>query len=56
MLKGNLENAGIPVSILSQVDSTRMFTIGNLAIVKIFVPSPFYEEAAEIIKTIEKST
>lgn len=53
MLKANLEGAGIPVRILSQVDTVRMLTVGNLAIVKIYVPSPFYTDALEIVKTIE---
>ncbi len=54
MLKSNLESADIPTSILSQVDTTRMFTIGHLAIVKIFVPTQFYSDAKKIIDLIEK--
>lgn len=54
MFKANLESAGIPVQILSQVDSTRMFTIGSLAIVKLYVPSPLLNDALEIIKAIEE--
>jgi hypothetical protein len=53
MFKDNLESVQIPVQILSQVDSTRMFTVGSLAIVKLFVPSDKYAEALEIIKNIE---
>ena len=52
MYKANLEGAGIPVSILSQVDSTRMLTVGNLAIVKIYVPKQFLNTAKEIINAI----
>lgn len=55
MFKQNLESAGIPTHILSQVDSTRNFTLGDLAIVKIFVKEPYYKHALEIIKEIEKS-
>jgi len=55
MFKANLEGAGIPTQILSQVDSTRMFTIGELAIVKIYVLSPYVREAEEIIQAIEKN-
>lgn len=53
MFKANLESAGIPVQILKQIDSTRMFTVGVLAIVKIFVPSPFITEAEDIIHAID---
>jgi hypothetical protein len=52
MYKANLEGAEIPVEILSQVDSARMFTVGGLAVVKIFVPSLFYQTACKIIEAI----
>jgi hypothetical protein len=55
MFKANLEGAGIPTQILSQLDSSRMFTIGELAIVKIYVLSPYATEAKEIIQEIEKN-
>lgn len=55
MYKANLEGAGIPVNILSQVDTSRMLTVGGLAIVKIFVKSPFVTLAEEIIKEINSS-
>ncbi len=54
MLKSNLESADIPTQIISQIDTTRMFTIGHLAIVKIYVPTPYYSEAMQIIDMIEK--
>ena len=53
MYKANLEGAGIPVQVLSQVDSTRMFTVGDLAIVKIFVPEEYVSDALEIIQAIK---
>ncbi|MFP4370442.1 MAG: DUF2007 domain-containing protein [Candidatus Kapaibacterium sp.] len=53
MFKANLEGADIPAQVLSQVDSTRMFTLGELAKVKIFVPDYLIEDAREIIKAIE---
>ena len=56
MYKANLEGAGIPVSILSQVDSTRMLTVGNLAIVKIYVPKQFFNSAKEIIDAINSDS
>ena len=55
MFKANLESAGIPVQILKQIDSTRMFTVGVLAIVKIFVPSVYLQEAEDIINAIDSS-
>ena len=53
--KANLEGADIPVQILSQVDTSRMLTVGDLAIVKIYVPSSCYEDALLIIRDIENS-
>lgn len=50
--KALLEGANIPMQILSQIDSTRMFTIGELAIVKIMVPEPYLQEAVEIIQEV----
>jgi len=55
MFKANLESADIPAHVLSQIDSTRQFTLGELSIVKIFVPSPLAVEAREIIDSIENS-
>ena len=53
MFKANLESADIPVHILSQVDSMRQFTVGELAIVKIYVPSIYETDARAIIEAIE---
>ena len=53
MFRANLESADIPVQLMPQVDSTRQFTIGGLAIVKIYVPSPMAIDALDIIKAIE---
>lgn len=52
MYKANLESTEIPVQILSQVDTTRQLTIGDLAIVKIYVPSIYLSDALEIINAI----
>ena len=52
-IKGNLENEDIPARILSQVDTTRQFTVGGLAIVRIYVQKHHEEQAKEIIKEIE---
>lgn len=52
MFKANLSGAGIPCEILSQVDTTRMFSVGELAIVKIFVPTEHEKESLDIINDI----
>jgi hypothetical protein len=52
MIKANLESAEIPVQLLSQIDSTEKLNLGNLAIVKIFVPYQYMYEAGRIMKTI----
>ncbi|MCE5305475.1 DUF2007 domain-containing protein [bacterium] len=54
--KANLEGAGIPVNILSQVDTTRMLTMGDLAVVKIYVPIQFFNSAKEIIDAINSES
>lgn len=54
--KANLEGAGIPVQILSQFDTSRMITIGDFAVVKIFVPDEYYDDAIAIINDINNST
>lgn len=51
-IKANLTGAGISCEILSQVDTTRMFTMGELAIVKLFVPADDLDLAKEIIEAI----
>ncbi len=52
-IQAMLEGGNIPVQILSQIDTTRMFTIGELAIIKIMVPIPYIDEANELVKSIE---
>ncbi len=54
-IKANLQGAEIPCEILSQVDTTRMFNMGELAIVKLFVPEDKYDDALEIIEYIMKN-
>jgi len=49
-----LEGASIPVHIHSQVDSAYDLSVGDLAIVKIYVLSPFATEAKEIIDSINR--
>lgn len=51
-LKGNLIGAEIDCEILSQVDSTRQFTLGELAIVKLYVREEDFEDARKIIEDI----
>lgn len=53
MFTANIESADIPVHILSQVDTTRMLNVGDLAVVKIYVPYQYIIAAKRIIKSIE---
>ncbi len=41
MLKSQLLSAGFPVEILSQFDSMRMLTVGDLSIIKLFTPKQY---------------
>jgi len=54
MIESFLVGAGIPTHVLLQIDTTRQFTIGGLAVVKIFVRSSDAEEALIIIRDIER--
>ncbi len=54
MYRAYLESASIPVNILSQVDSAYSLSVGDLAVVKIYVLSPFAVEAKEIIDSINR--
>ncbi len=49
MLKGQLLSVGIPVEILSQFDSARMLTVGELSLIKIYTPKPYFDEVRELI-------
>ncbi len=53
-LKAYLEGADIPVHIHSQIDTTRQFTVGALAIVKIYVRSSDFDEASAIVRDMER--
>ncbi len=53
LLKGYLESEGVPAAILSQLDTTRNFTLGELAIIKIFVPSALFEKAKSLLARLE---
>ena len=54
--KANLEGADIPVQILSQFDTSRMITLGDFAVVKIFVPNEYADDAIKIINDINTQT
>lgn len=49
LMAGRLRSHGVPAIVLSQVDSTRGFTVGDLAIAKVFVPAHFLDEAKRIL-------
>lgn len=51
LIAGRLQAHGIPAFVLSQVDSTRNFTVGALAIAKIFVPEALAAEAETLLAT-----
>jgi hypothetical protein len=51
LIAGRLKANGIPAFVLSQVDSTRGFTVGALAVAKVFVPDELLEEAKRILAT-----
>ncbi|MCE2504425.1 MAG: DUF2007 domain-containing protein [Chlorobi bacterium] len=53
LIAGRLRSYDIPAIVLSQVDSTRNFTVGELAIAKVFVPQFALEEAANILAVDE---
>jgi len=53
MLKANLEGAGIEAFIFKQKDSS-FPAVGNLAVIKLFVPSEKLNAAKEIINDINK--
>jgi hypothetical protein len=51
LIAGRLRSFGIPAVVLSQVDSTRNFTVGALAVAKVFVPDRSFDEAEEIMRS-----
>lgn len=51
LIAGRLRSFGIPAVVLSQIDSTRNFTVGALAVAKVFVPERTLAEAEEIMQS-----
>lgn len=51
LLAGRLRAHDIPAVVLSQVDSTRNFTIGALAVAKVFVPEDYLADAELVLST-----
>ncbi len=49
LIAGRLRAEGVPAFVLSQVDTTRNFTVGGLAVAKVFVPKTLREEAEQIL-------
>lgn len=49
LIAGRLRSEGIPAFVLSQVDSTRGFTVGALAVAKVFVPEQVLAESKRIL-------
>lgn len=54
MVESFLISAGIPTHVLLQIDSTRQFTMGGLAVAKIFVRNSDADDALAIIRDIER--
>ncbi|GBD07699.1 hypothetical protein HRbin21_01530 [bacterium HR21] len=54
LLCGRLRHHGIPAHVLSQRDTTRMFTVGALAVVKLFVPAAYAELARRVLEHEEE--
>lgn len=50
LIAGRLHADGIPAVVLSQVDTTRNFTVGALAIAKVFVPAHLLEQADLLLR------
>lgn len=53
LIKGMLENVEIAAQVLSQIDTTRQFNVGGLAIAKIYFLREDYETAKELIDANE---
>lgn len=49
LIAGRLLADGVPAVVLSQVDTTRNFTVGALAVAKVFVPRDRLEEARMLL-------
>ena len=49
LMAGRLRSEGIPAFVLSQVDSTRNFTVGALAVAKVFVPEQLLDQSKRIL-------
>ncbi|MBC8144718.1 MAG: hypothetical protein H7X80_03975 [bacterium] len=49
IVAGRLIAHGVPACVLSQVDTTRNFTVGALALAKVFVPDAMRPEAEDIL-------
>lgn len=49
LMAGRLRSHGIPAIVLSQVDTTRNFTIGALAVAKVFVPDIYLDRAERML-------
>lgn len=51
IIKAHFESFNIPVQIVSQLESAKLVPFGQSAIVKVFVPIEFEEDAMKIIET-----
>jgi len=51
LIAGRLRSEQIPAFVLSQVDTTRNFTVGALAVAKVFVPVQLLARAERVLST-----
>lgn len=49
LIKGHLESANIEVQVISQLDSAKLLTLGEQAVVKIYVNADNLTKAEELI-------
>lgn len=52
LIKANFDSINMPVEILSQQDSMRMFTVGDLSIIKLMIPKEFSVEAKSLLNDL----
>ena len=55
ILKSYLEDAEIPCNLISNFSSTALITVGEDAIVKVFVPEDKLKEAQDLLDSIPES-
>lgn len=52
LIRGHLKSANIEAELINQIDSAKLITIGESAVVKIFVRKEDYTKALELLQEI----